>query len=453
MSVLNTIKKNLDTYKKNKQDDRRFYKKQKELLKRDKEIEKEVEKEYKEQVKKENEEKYKGLSKKERLFSEFKEFIQDVLNNDELAELEQYKSEEEKKEDAIKRKEEKRLTIRVISIFASIIIIVGVGLLIFGEIIKSDLEKVTQPLLEDYYLKTFNEKPKLQTIKYLDKDKHIVLATFKSGINVMCIDNKNIGNDSSNDKLYEDYKAYLINNMQSPNFIIHKPKLSYIPYEVEYNYYIDYIDTLPSDLTFNDMINNHSLDIVDTIVYENDINKEGIKAMLNNFGNNSKIFLIKTNSQNIIEFSAITKDKIESFDVIEEKYSKDGDTFYLFNNDINKVEFVEIKNLPDGYDKNNNKYVNVKELEIDESYLSGVDRKDDLRSSYYLIRFKKGLTYDNFSVLSSASNTFYKYEDNNVPLVLGINTQSGFVMFGSGEVAIANQDNSSKSWLCSLNLC
>lgn len=454
MGFYNIIKKNLNEYKKNKEDNKRFLKRQKELIKREEEIQKEIDKEYKEQVKKDREEKYKDKSKKEVIMLEIKDAFKESFTDPELEELEEYKTEAEKEEDKKKKQAEKKFLIGAISIFSSIIVVAIIGLLIFGEIIKTDLEKVTQPILEDYYLKTFNEKPKLQDITYLDKEKHIVLAKFKSGINVMCVDNKHIGNDSTYESIYSDYKAYLINTMQAPNFIIHKPKLSYVPYEVNYNYYIDYIDTLPSDLTFNELLNSHSLDIVDTIIYERDINKENIKNMLNSFGNNSVIYLIKTSGQSVINFSVVTKDKIESFDVIEEKYSSQNDTFFKFDQSINKVEYVDISTQRDGYDRDNYKYSNIKVLNIDHSYLPySSSREEDTRSEYYLVRLKKGLSYDNFTLLTGYRDSYSLYDEEKTPLVLGIETQNGYLVFGTKEVIIGNKDTERKSWLCRLNLC
>ncbi len=454
MVFYNIIKKNLNEYKKNRENDKRFLKRQKELIKRENEIQKEIDKEYKEQVKKEKEEKYKDKSKKEVIMLEIKDAFKESFSDPELKELEEYKTEAEKEEDKKKKQAEKKFLIGAISIFSSIIVVAIIGLLIFGEIIKTDLEKVTQPILEDYYLKTFNEKPKLQGITYLDKEKHIVLARFRSGINVMCVDNKHIGDDSTYGSIYNDYKNYLINVMQAPNFIIHKPKLSYVPYEVKYNYYIDYIDTLPSDLTFNELLSNHSLDIVDIIIYERDINKENIKNMLNNFGNNSIIYLIKTSGQNVINFSVVTKDSIQSFDVLEEKYSNQDDTFFKFDQSINKVEYVDIITKSDGFDRDNYKYTNIKTFEVDHSYLRYTgSREEDTRSEYYLVRLKKGLSYDNFTILTGHGESYSLYDEDKTPLVLGIETQNGYLVFGTKEVMIGNRDSERKSWLCRLNLC
>ena len=457
MGVFNKLKEFFNNLSKKIKKDILFKKRDKMIIKQQMALYKEVEKEYKEEekrLKKEKEEKYKDLPKSKRRLLEVKEFFDELMNNDEFEELEKYKPEKEKKREIEEKKEARKITIKAALVFVFVICISTVGLLVFGEMIKTDLEKVTQPMLEDYYLKTFNEKPKLQGITYLDKEKHIVLARFKSGINVMCVENKHIGNDSNYDSIYSDYKAYLINTMQAQDFIIHKPKLSYVPYEVNYNYYIDYIDTLPSDLNFNELLSSNSLDIVDIIIYERDINKENIKNMLNSFGNNSIIYLIKTSGQNVINFSVVTKDKIESFDVIEEKYSNQNDTFFKFDQSINKVEYVDIITLRDGYDRKNYMYTNVKKFDIDQSYLpySG-SREEDTRSEYYLVRLKKELSYDNFTLLTGYGESYGLYDEDETPLVLGIETQSGYLVFGTKEVMIGNKDTEPKSWLCRFNLC
>ena len=353
MDVFKLLKEKYNEYKIKKKKDKLFIKRQKEIIKKQQKLNDEVEKEYKEEIKKEQEEKYKNISKKDRLIKDAKEFIEDLMDNKEFEELESVLSEEEKKREEELRKENKKITIKVVILFVTIITIITILSLMLGEIIKTDLEKVTQPMLEEYYKNTFTEKAKIKTIRYLDKEKHIVLATFTSDINLMCVDNEHIGNDVTYESIYQDYKNYLISNMQATNFIVDNPKLSYIPYLVEYNYYIDYIDTLPSDLSFKQMLNTKNLDIVDVILYEGDINKNNLMNMLGSFGDNSKLYLVKQSSQNILNLSIITKEYIKSFDVIEEKYSNDGDTFFRFNQEINKIDYVDITNYGPGYDNDN----------------------------------------------------------------------------------------------------
>ena len=266
MDISKKIKEIFKNYLEKRKKDKLFYKRQKQIAKDLEKLNDEALKEYKEEVKKENAEKYKDMSKKEILIKEAKEFLEDMKNDEELVEAEKLLTDKQKEELKEQKKEEKKITIKAAIIFSLIIIATTIRLLLFGELIKTDLEKVTQPMLEEYYKNTFGEKKKVRSIRYLDKEKHIALATFTTDINVMCIDNEYIGNDSTYEPIYQDYKNYLIGVMQATNFIIHNPKLSYIPYLVEYNYYIDYIDVLPSSLTFNQMLNSKSLDIRDVII-------------------------------------------------------------------------------------------------------------------------------------------------------------------------------------------
>jgi hypothetical protein len=307
-------------------------------------------------------------------------------------------------------------------------------------------------MLEEYYKNTFTEKAKIKTIRYLDKEKHIVLATFTSDINLMCVDNEHIGNDVTYESIYQDYKNYLISNMQATNFIIDNPKLSYIPYLVEYNYYTDYIDTLPSDLSFKQMLNTKNLDIVDVILYEGDINKNNLMNMLGSFGDNSKLYLVKQSSQNILNLSIITKEYIKSFDVIEEKYSNDGDTFFRFNQDINKIDYVDITNYGPGYDNDNIHYTNVKMLKLNNSYLKGAYNEEDKRDAYFLIRLNKQFKYDKLTLLSN-SLSYRKLENDKYPETVTIPSQNGFIVIGTKEIMIANQDSEKVSWFCRIGLC
>ena len=452
MDISKKLKEYFNNLKEKRKKDKLFLKRQKEIAEKQEKLSEEAEKEYKEEVKKENAEKYKDMSKKEIFVKEAKEFIKEMTSDEEITEAEKLLTEKQKEKVKEQEKEEKKITIKALIIFAIIIVVVTILLLVFGELVKTDLEKVTQPILENYYKETFGKKGKVRNIRYIDEDKHIALATFTSNINVMCIDNDIIGNDSTYESVYEDYKKYLIDTMDATNFIIHNPKLSYRPYLVEYNYYIDYIDVLPSSLSFNEMLNNNSLDIRDVIIYEGNINKENIMNMLNNFGDNSKIYLVKQNSQNIINLSIVTKDEIKSFDVKEEKYSNDYDIFYQFDQEINKIEFVEITNVENGYDRENNHYINGKRLRLKTSYLQNRNKEEDKRDSYYLVRINKDKKYDNFRIIGGYSS-YSSIEYNEYPDVMTIDSPNGFVLIGEKEVTFANQDKTRVSWICRIGLC
>ncbi len=455
MGISNKLKEYWKNYKDKRKKDKLFNKRQKQIVKNMEKLNDEVEKEYKEIEKKENAEKYKDISKKEKLIKDTKEFFVDLLNNDELKEAEKLLTDKQKAAIKEQTKEEKKITIKAISIFTLIIIIFIILILIFGELIKTDLEKVTQPMLEEYYKNTFGEKKKVRDIRYLDKEKHIALATFTSNINVICIDNETIGTDATYDSIYQDYKNYLINTMQATNFIINNPKLIYRPYVVEYNYYIDYIDVLPSSLTFNQMLNSNNLDIIDIIIYEGNINKTNIQSMLNKFGDNSKIYLLKSSSQNILNLSIVTKEEIKSFDVVEEKYSNDYDIFYQFDQEINKIEYTEIINMDDTYDNENNHYINGKTLKFSTSYLRNRSYdEEDTRDEYFLVRINKNRKYDNFRFVSGYSS-YREMEYKDYPDVVTINSPNGLVLIGTNErnVTFANQDKTKVSWICRIGLC
>ena len=174
--------------------------------------------------------------------------------------------------------------------------------------------------------------------------------------------------------------------------------------------------------------------------------------MLNNFGENSKIYLLKSSGQNILNLSIITKNEIKSFDVVEEKYSDDFDTFYQFNQEINKVEFVEIVNMDDGYDKDNNHFINGKKFKIKNSYLRNNYGEEDTRDSFYLVRINKNRKYDEFRILSGY-RSFSQYDLNKYPEVATIDSPNGFVVIGEKEITFANQDRENVSWICRIGLC
>lgn len=451
MDIKNYFKEKFKEYKNKREKEKKFLKRHKEIIKKQEELDEEIEKQYKEQLKQENKEKSKEMSKSERFKKDAKEFIDDMFNNSEFEELESVMTEAEKKELEKTKKEEKRLAILAIFILGFVVVGSTVGLKVFGELIKTDLEKVTQPLIEEYYKTNFEENSKIDTIKYLDEDKHIVLATFKSGVNVMCVDNDSLGNDSTYESLYNEYKEFLKTNINGTHMIQNQPKIIYRPYVVNYNYYIDYIDTLPSSKTFEEMYNSGSLDIIDIIIYEGEINTYNIQNMMSMLGDNSAFYLIKMSSQNILNLTIIDKSGLRSFDVTETKFTGDNDIFYMFDQNINKVEFVEITNYSPGYDRSNEYYfTNVKKLKIKNSYLQGSYNQEDTRDNIYLLKLNKNVTYEKFSVLD---RPYEPKELSKYPFVLSIPSSTGLIVIGNKEITIGNEEKKSNSFLCRFNLC
>ena len=92
-------------------------------------------------------------------------FDEDEEDND----LEEYMTEAEKEEMSTLQKENKRLMIICGSVLAGIFITLGIFLFFFSEAVKSDLLKVTLPLMEDYYQEKYNTKLNYFDINYLCK--------------------------------------------------------------------------------------------------------------------------------------------------------------------------------------------------------------------------------------------------------------------------------------------
>ena len=444
-----------DSLKEKIKRDREFKRKEKEAYLNARRIEDEIDSELKEEEKQERlkeKEKNKGLSKSQIFLDKTIKFIKEMKSNDELEELKTYMSEKELEDMEKQNKEERKFTIKAIAILGVIVIVVTALLLVVGELLKGDLEKVTKPMLEEYYETTFGEKEKMTTLRYLDQDKHIVLATFKSGINLMCVDNEYIGNDSTYESIYADYKKFLLNNISGTNMIMHNPKLSFKPYVVDYNYYIDYIDTLPSNLKFSDMYNTSNLIINDVIIYEGNINKTNILNMANHLGENSAFYLIKMSAFNILNLTIVKKNSIESFDVQEQKNLGNEDIFYLFDQNINKIDEVKITNLSPSYGKTGNKYyTNVKSLKVNTSYLQRMNyEEEDTRANYYLLKFSKDTKYDNVAIID---RNYKPYEVENYPPFITIQSQSGLIVIGEKEMTLANATEDKKPFLCRFNLC
>ena len=200
------------------------------------------------------------------------------------------------------------------------------------------------------------------------------------------------------------------------------------------------------------MYNNSNIIVTDTIIYEGDINKNNILNIANHLGDNTIFYLIKMSSFNILNLTIIKKDSIESFDVLEQKNLGEEDIFYKFDQNINKVDSVELTNYSPSYGKSgNNYYSNVKAIKYKTSSLQGIGSRDeDKRANYYLLKFNKDLKYENVVLIDK---NYRNITIDNYPPFMTIQSQSGLIVIGEKEMTIANSKEDNNSFLCRFNLC
>ena len=91
-------------------------------------------------------------------------------------------------------------------------------------------------------------------------------------------------------------------------------------------------------------------------------------------------------------------------------------------------------------------------LKLNNSYLKGAYNEEDNRDAYFLIRLNKQFKYDKLTLLSN-SLSYRKLENDKYPETVTIPSQNGFIVIGTKEIMIANQDSEKVSWFCRIGLC
>ncbi|MDE5630255.1 MAG: hypothetical protein K2I70_01510, partial [Bacilli bacterium] len=221
--------------------------------------------------------------------------------DEEEKELLEYMTDAEKEEMEHYKKENKRLIIISGSILGGICLSLFIFLFFFSEAVKSDLLKVTLPLMEDYYQDKYNAKLNYFDIDYLcltvdnkEECSNIAHLTTKENHHIMAVDNKNLGDDIKFEEMTNEYNDYMHNRLAELDIIGNNAILSYQDYYLNYNIHADYIKALPANQNLNNLISSKKLTITDVIIYQGTYNYNYIKNYLNNFSNDSVLYLIGT---------------------------------------------------------------------------------------------------------------------------------------------------------------
>lgn len=452
-SLKEYISKRYRINKKIREDQKKYKIKQKEQAKLDKEIDKEIKQKEKEE----------RLEKKKtkwyvRLYNFITDFYKDMADTKDEKELYEVMTESQKKDFNEDKKFEKRFTITAISLFITIIVLFVGGVFIFRINTMTEFESTIKPMIEDYYANTFNSKDKLKEINYLTyKDENnqivksnIVLATFSSGINVMTIDATTLGDDVSYQSKYDEYKEFIRNNLSDVKIYNTEPLLTYNPYVLKYNMYLDYIDVLPVDKTFEELKNDQSLTVIDRISYEGYLNVGIIQNILSNFSDNSVYYLFQMQGERLLKFSIVTKYNIREYDITSYKKIGDDVTFFEFDSEKNVISGVDVTKISDLIsDDYNYQYTYNKKFEPIKS--RGSIRRDDTRTKMYLVRMDKAPINGNYVYLDI--NKYEELEVDKYPDSIYFRTSYGVFVLAEKEVAIGNKQNYEAAWYCRFGFC
>lgn len=381
--------------------------------------------------------------------------------DEEEKELEEYMTDAEKEEMATYKKENKRLIIIVGSVLGTIFISLFVLLFFFSEAIKSDLLKVTLPIMEDYYQQKYNTKLNYFNIDYLcqkidskEECSNIAHLTTKENRHIMAIDNKMLGDDINSDKLTNEYNDYMHNRLAELDIIGNSAILSYEDYYLNYNIHADYIKALPSDLSLNSLINSKKLTITDVIMYQGLYNYNYVKNFLNNFSQDSVIYLIGTKNGIPSSLKIVSSKYHYEFNITATLELEKKITYYELDRSKNNVSNLVVKHINENDIKTLHNYDITNaygfQFETQKSY-----NRDEELPNYYFVRlddaaFSESNIYE-FSMSNYGSDYEELKEEEYIPVITYRSGSSTYIISNSN-IGIGNIQEK-EGFLCKLGLC
>lgn len=426
--------------------------------------EKQREKELLEKIKKEEEEIEKEVNEimQEPKFS-FKESLELLKGKDEEeAEYESYLTEEELAEEENKRKEEKRIIKTAAVVMVSVVIVTIVGVRVFYDTFKSDLLKVTEPLLKSHYEEITGEKAKTKTIEeFMTKDENkkdigtgIYLLTTEDNKHIMSVNNELIGDDLRIESKKEEVKKYLQPYLGNIELVTDSIALSYDDYYITYNRFVDYINVLPSKLTTEELISSNKLTLTYKAIYKGDVDLASIANMINNFSTNSTILLFKQDMTGISNVTLIKRGITHSFNITAEIEKNDGITYLELDRNVNDIIDVSASLHSSSSVSTEKDYNIVNPISI-KAEKNRRNRDEEEKPAYYLIRLVSSLiTEDGFVELSTykREDTYREIEKDDYEDVFLFTIGSYTYVFGENDLFIG-QIRGKKTFLCKLGIC
>lgn len=380
--------------------------------------------------------------------------------SEEDMEYESYLTEDELKEEKEKEKETKKIVYLSISVFVISAIVIIVGANIFYNLNKSELLRITEPLLKEYYEDRYNEKLKVKEIKELTtKDEKnneiktgIYLLTTKDDKHLMSVNNELIGDDISTNKVSEEIENIFKSRIGEENIITDDIELSYMDYYTKYNRYLDYINVIPANMSTTELEESNKLTVTYKAVYQNDIDLYNLQGLLQTFSSDSAIYLLKQETGGPAKVSIITKDKILELPITVQN-DKTTDIVQLeFDRNLDGITSLDVTNIVESsmQGKDNYRLINGYLIEYDYRI-----NRDEEKEKYYLVRFpKEKLNKNNFVELSTSRYSEYYTELDKEDYIDAIIIEVGSYSYllSDQEIFIA-QKAQKKGFLCNFGIC
>lgn len=333
--------------------------------------------------------------------------ITDAFKKDpEEEELKKYMSKEELIKEEKERREANVFSFITGGIFLAVMIVIGVLLSVFSYVAQDDLHKIHLTDLQNYYKDRYGTSTKIETIDYYcyqDKEHNKVCTDMIYALNtdnqVLVKLNDKYGDNISTGKYYEDYKKYLISLNPNLDLIYDSPMLTDMEFNPDYKKYTSLAKVMPANDTFNSLLSQKKLTVSDMIVYQGEIDIDGMKKFYENLTEESKFVFVKMNKGIPSNVKIITYDKFIDLYVSGVTYPDQGIVNYQLDPLVNNVSNIYVNKLtPGSIETLDDKYefTNGYTINMEKGNLKSNNKEDkDAIPNYYLIMFDGLLNGDN----------------------------------------------------------
>lgn len=337
--------------------------------------------------------------------------LTDLFKKDpEEEELLKYIPEEELKKEEAEKKTANIFSFITGGVLLSIIVVIIILLNVFSYVVKDDLHKIELANIQKYYKDRYGSSTKIDKIEYIcykDAEKNDVCSDViyaKTNKDEVILKQGDVYADNITiSKYYDDYKNYLNETNPNLDLIINNPVISDADLNPVYYKYIDYSKALPANDNFRNLLENKKIIVNDTIMYQGEIDIDGLKRFYDYLSPESKFVFIKVNKGIPSNVKIVTADALIDLYVTATLYPDNGITYYqldpLVNNvsnvNINKISPSSIQTLDKNYEFTNAYSITTERGNV---------RSDNIMQipTYYLVMFDNMINGDHMYEVGSS---------------------------------------------------
>jgi len=449
-----------------------YRKKEKEMKKAKKKLDKEVEEEYKRLYPKDHSDISNKLAKK------MVEFFDILWPDDEEQMEKEYESlltkEEKAKEEEDKKEEKKTLITAIITIIIFVTIFSSVGFT-YLYLNRSHYEKVISPMIKTYFKDHYNQEIKLDSKDYIcyeeeneekrtvEKCTNLLITTTNTNKHVLTIDDNYSGDDVNYNSFIKSYVGDFNNRFSSMDIIYNDAHLSYKDFYHDFYQYEDYINILPVNKNYEELVNTNKLTVTGKVIYQGYEDINSLLNFLSSYSEDSRIYLIKIQSGLPNKLTILSKNGvIFQADFRGDLKLDDNITFYELDRSINSTSYAKIidvtkHGIQESY---SNKRYNVKSIEYE--FKNGrffeieYERKrynEPEKPHYYLLKFNNNSFIQNHILFDGSRGRYTEMDKEDYPLFIYMTLGSETYLISNDSFGMAIKTEKKEGFLCNLGLC